>query len=160
MFFRSRSDASQLSKRYDFGIEERKLADKNGVKSVISDLITSTSYATLPPGFPKYVAMFLWAVVLFLLFEIDVLPWLEKHNHQLAKHLPTILDTLRPYAPIGLAFLVGTHTLEAIYVVYILRPIVKSYKVLLSWVVYIFLYGFAVTERALLVHKASQKQKQ
>ena len=159
LFHRTQSEVTQLAKRYDFGFNERKIIETIGVKGLIQDIITSSSYASLPPGFSKYLIGLLWIIPLCIVFEVDVLPLLGRHQH-LAEHLPSILLAAKPYAHYILGFFLVSHTIEALYVLILLWSIVSSPLALLSWVAMVMVFGLPCTTRAIAVNKANQKLKQ
>ncbi len=63
---------------------------------------------------------------------------------------------------IGLTMLlivIALHVIEALYVLYLLRPVLSTNLALLSWVVYSFIFGYPATSRAMELSKAHGRLK-
>jgi len=146
-----------LKKRYDFSNEERKQALTNGVRAVISEMLTRACYVTFPPGVVKVFVIFLWISVLSVTFEWDSLEYIS-NIFSIVNSVTLVVFRSKLYVLYMLYFLVITHVLESLYVLFILFPIISTPSALLSWMGMVFLLGQPCTARALLVYTANSKK--
>lgn len=130
-------------------------SERNGsIQQRFMNAVDSHRFPTLPGG--TYFIILMWLLNGICLVEPGSLPPALVSLQSLA----FVIFRTKLYAYYAFLVLVGSHILETLYALSLVRKIVKSPKALLGWLVINLIYGYPSTIRAIKLSGLAKKSKQ
>jgi Protein of unknown function (DUF2470) len=111
-----------------------------------------SSFASWPPGPGGFIALGLWALFLFSIISPARYPSLQAYIEPIHNAALSVVKSPK-YGQYGLVAMTSVHSLEAVYIIYLLRSCPGSFygAALGSWQLVSLILGFSVLERAQII---------